>query len=98
MKSFKSTLLIFFLTLANAVFTPAFASSFEYGYTKSGFKYTKHKHSESSYQHAWCSAHRGVEEYENKDKTRVDCLADYHAIEFDFANKRTAAEGDRGKR
>ncbi len=46
-----------------------------------------HKHSESSYQHAWCFAHSGIEEYENKDYTRVDCLTAYHAVEFDFANK-----------
>ena len=26
-------------------------------------------------------------EYENKDKTRVDCLTDTYAVEFDFANK-----------
>ena len=51
------------------------------------FKHVKHKHSESSYQHAWCSAHKGIEEYENKDFTRVDCLTDTHAVEFDFANK-----------
>lgn len=50
-------------------------------------KYTKHRHSESSYQHAWCSAHNGTEEYQNEDLTRVDCLTDYHAVEFDFANK-----------
>jgi len=63
------------------------ASAVEYGYTSSGFKYAKHSHSESSYQHAWCSAHKGVVEYENKDKTRVDCLTPVHAVEFDFANK-----------
>ena len=31
--------------------------------------------------------HGGIEEYENKDFTRVDCLTDTHAVEFDFANK-----------
>lgn len=46
-----------------------------------------HQHSESSYQHAWCKAHNGIEEFENKDKTKVDCLTAYHAVEFDFANK-----------
>lgn len=61
--------------------------AFEYGYTEQGFKYVKHSHSESSYQHAWCSANNGVEEYENKDKTRVDCLTAANAVEFDFANK-----------
>ncbi|MBQ2644090.1 hypothetical protein IJG14_00775 [bacterium] len=63
------------------------ASAFEYGYTSDGFKYVIHYHSESSYQHAWCSAHDGIEEFENLDKTRIDCLTDTHAIEFDFANK-----------
>lgn len=63
------------------------AYAFEYGYTDTGFKYVKHQHSEPSYQHAWCSAHNGIEEYENQDKTRVDCLTEYHAVEFDFANK-----------
>ena len=63
------------------------ANAFEYGYTSTGFKYVIHKHSESSYQHAWCSAHNGIEEYENKDFTRVDCLTEQNAVEFDFANK-----------
>ena len=63
------------------------ANAIEYGYTSTGFKYAKHQHSESSYQHAWCSKYNGIEEYENKDKTRVDCLTDKYAVEFDFANK-----------
>ena len=63
------------------------ADTFDYGYTSNGFKYVKHKHSESSYQHAWCSINKGIEEFENKDKTRVDCLTETHAVEFDFANK-----------
>ena len=61
--------------------------AFEYGYTSDNYKYIKHNHNEASYQHAWCSAHNGIEEYQNKDFTRVDCLTDTHAIEFDFANK-----------
>lgn len=68
-------------------FAVATCDAFEYGYAPNGFKYVKHTHSESSYQHAWCKAHNGIEEYENKDKTRVDCLTGYHAVEFDFANK-----------
>lgn len=61
--------------------------AFEYGYTSTGYKFVKHAHSETSYQHAWCSAHNGIEEYKNKDLTRVDCLTASHAVEFDFANK-----------
>ena len=49
--------------------------------------YSKHKHSERSYQHAWCSAHNGIEEFQNEDYTRVDCLTEYNAVEFDFADK-----------
>ena len=61
-------------------------SAFEYSYS-GNFKYVKHCHSESSYQHEWCSIHKGMEEFENRDKTRVDCLTDTHAVEFDFAEK-----------
>jgi len=75
-------LLIFILIF---YINPVFA--FEYGYTNEGYKYVKHKHSEASYQHAWCSAHNGIEEYQNKDFTRVDCLTNTHAVEFDFSNK-----------
>ena len=46
-----------------------------------------HLHSESSYQLAWCSVHNGIIEYRNSDCTRVDCLTNTHAVEFDFANK-----------
>ena len=63
------------------------AESFNFRYAPNGFKYVYHEHSESSYQHAWCKAHNGIEEYENTDKTRVDCLTSCYAVEFDFANK-----------
>ena len=65
----------------------SYAASFDYDYLPNGYKYVKHNHYESSYQHAWCSAHNGIEEYENADKTRVDCLTETNAVEFDFANK-----------
>ena len=68
-------------------FSITFADTFDYGYTKDGFKFVKHMHNESSYQHAYCFAHSGTEEYQNPDFTRVDCLTDEFAIEFDFANK-----------
>lgn len=51
------------------------------------FARAAHKHSEAYYQNEWCSNIGGVQEYENKDYTRVDCLTDTHAIEFDFAKK-----------
>lgn len=47
----------------------------------------KHLHLEKEYQAYWCNAHNGVMEYQLPDYTRVDCLTDTHAIEFDFAPK-----------
>ena len=49
--------------------------------------YAKHIHKEVEYQHAYCSANSGIEEYKLPDKTRVDCLTEKYAIEFDFHNK-----------
>lgn len=43
-------------------------------------KYEKH------YQAEWCK-NRGVTEYVLPDRTRVDCLTNTHAIEFDFGRK-----------
>ena len=84
MKQYKLLIIcvIFFLSAKVVI-----ASAFDYGYTSDGFKYVIHKHNESSYQHAWCTLHNGIEEYENSDFTRVDCLTDTYAIEFDFAEK-----------
>ena len=44
-------------------------------------------HKEKEYQRAWCTAHHGHDEVVLVDKTRIDCLTDTHAIEFDFASK-----------
>lgn len=46
-----------------------------------------HLHKEKEYQAAWCKAAAGVTEYALEDGTRVDCLTDEYAIEFDFAAK-----------
>ena len=76
------------LLLITLLFLPSVkAAAFDYAYASNGYKYVVHRHNESSYQHAWCSMHHGIEEYENRDKTRVDCLTATHAVEFDFANK-----------
>ena len=47
----------------------------------------KRIYSEKVYQTQWCNQHKGVMEYRLSDKTRVDCLTDTLAVEFDFANK-----------
>lgn len=77
--------IIIIICIVNCLIQNVYA--FEYGYTSSGYKYVIHKHNEVSYQRKWCSINKGIEEYQNTDKTRVDCLTDTHAIEFDFANK-----------
>lgn len=67
--------------------TAVYSYPFEYETCDLGYQHVHHKHNEASYQQAWCNARGGVMEYENRDKTRVDCLTDTHAVEFDFANK-----------
>lgn len=47
----------------------------------------KHLNHEKFYQDIDCSKRSGVTEYVLSDKTRVDCLTDKYAIEYDFANK-----------
>lgn len=49
--------------------------------------YGKHLHKEKYYQVIWCKAHNGILEYQNDDSTRVDCLTENNAVEFDFASK-----------
>lgn len=47
----------------------------------------KRLHPEAEYQQAWCGQKGGQLEYELDDLTRVDCLTQDKAVEFDFANK-----------
>lgn len=49
--------------------------------------FAAHAHPEKYYQNQWCAEHNGATEYVLEDRTRVDCLTDTHAIEFDFAPK-----------
>lgn len=53
----------------------------------------KHLHKESYYQNKWCKAQGGKMEYRLEDRTRVDCLTDEYAVEFDFASKWAEAIG-----
>ena len=52
--------------------------------------HAKRLHSERWYQEEHCA---GVTEYRLPDKTRVDCLTDEYAIEYDFAGKWAEAIG-----
>lgn len=50
----------------------------------------KRKHPEKWYQQQFCD---GLQEVRLSDGTRVDCLTDEYAVEFDFANKWAEAIG-----
>ena len=50
---------------------------------------------EKYYQKGACN---GVMEYRLDDGSRVDCLTDEYAIEYDFANKWAEAVGQTGKK
>lgn len=46
-----------------------------------------HQYLEKEYQEYWCKVNNGKLEYRLQDKTRIDCLTNEYAIEFDFASK-----------
>lgn len=52
-----------------------------------------HLHPEKTYQKSWCAAVRGETEHVLPDDTRVDCLTEEYAIEFDFCQKWAEAIG-----
>lgn len=47
----------------------------------------KHLFLEKDYQNKWCAQNDGIPEYILPDCTRIDCITETHAIEFDFAGK-----------
>ncbi len=48
---------------------------------------------EADYQEYWCQKNKGLIEVVLKNRSRIDCLTETHAIEFDFADKRDQAIG-----
>ena len=52
-----------------------------------------HLQSEKEYQTAWCAEASGITEYVLDDRTRVDCMTEEYAIEFDFGPKWAEAIG-----
>ena len=80
----------FLIVLALAISTGIAAQAYpthEKEICNLGWEHYKHQHREAEYQQAWCSMNDGIEEYENADYTRVDCLTPTHAVEFDFWHK-----------
>ena len=54
--------------------------------SQSGHAKKAGKKKEKHYQAEWCAG-RGMTEHVLPDRTRVDCLTDKHAIEFDWGKK-----------
>lgn len=90
MRKFAYNLIIIFTSCLILLTTSLNVSATQYYGSKSP---KSHIHSEQSYQKAWQKKYGGILEYRNDDSTRVDCLTDTHAIEFDFANKWAEAIG-----
>ncbi|MCP4751214.1 MAG: hypothetical protein GY866_09990 [Proteobacteria bacterium] len=74
-------ILILFLLLALSL--PAYGNPFS----------KKGRMPEKYYQKIWCDQNNGIAEYRLKDKTRVDCLNNTHAVEVDFGKKWAEAIG-----
>lgn len=49
--------------------------------------FAAHAHREKWYQDRWCGKRSGQLEVTLPDSTRIDCLTEDNAIEFDFAKK-----------
>ena len=55
--------------------------------------HSKHILPEKYYQNEWCQQNNGISEVKMIDNTRIDCLTNTHAVEFDFAPKWAEAIG-----
>ena len=85
MRESRYGLLLLILIILSA--GPVLAAPFQKKICNLGWEHVHHKYKEELYQRAWCARNGGIIEYQNKDFTRIDCLTDTHAVEFDFANK-----------
>jgi hypothetical protein len=64
--------IVFTILISMMVAAPAYAKSFK---------------NEAEYQKEWCAKHNGEIDYKVSDNTKVDCITDTHAVEFDFGKK-----------
>ena len=61
-----------------------YASTYPFNNVSPMIKTKENRFREADYVNAYC---KGIVEYRLPDKTRVDCLTDEYAIEFDWAKK-----------
>lgn len=85
MKTKVITLIISIIIFISGVALGIYASTYPFNDVKEPLIWTKdHRVKEKEYVKAYC---KGEIEYRLPDKTRIDCLTDEYAIEFDFAPK-----------
>lgn len=80
-KKEKTLIIIIIILLLIIISTVVYCSTYPF---KEAVFEQKEKYKESDYVKAYCS---GKVEYVLPDRTRVDCLTDEYAIEFDYAKK-----------
>ena len=49
--------------------------------------HAKSSKNEAEYQKEWCAKHNGEIDYKLSDNSKVDCITDTHAVEFDYGEK-----------
>ena len=81
----KKTIIIVILIIIIAIPIIMYATTYLFkDIVKPLIRDNEHKYKEADYVNAYC---KGVIEYKLPDKTRVDCLSEEYAIEFDWATK-----------
>ena len=80
----KRTVIIIVLILLIALPIIIYATTYPFNNVNPMIRNEAHKYKEADYVNAYC---KGIVEYKLLDKTRVDCLTDEYAIEFDWAKK-----------
>ena len=76
---------MFIIIFALGIICGMYACTYPFKTVKEPMVWTKENRiKEKEYVKAYC---KGQIEYRLPDKTRVDCLTDEYAIEFDFGNK-----------
>ena len=78
----KTIIILWLIIIMLSLFTLCYCISYPFKNVESDE--TKTKYRESDYVNAYCN---GKIEYMLPDKTRIDCLTDDYAIEFDWAKK-----------
>ena len=80
------SLLIFFASQFNMFLMKLFITIFALIFLAQP-AYAKRLKHEAVYQKEWCTKHNGAIDYKLNDNSKVDCITDTHAVEFDYGEK-----------